>query len=272
VTDELELFSPAKLNLFFRVHSKRADGYHEISSLYQAIDLGDTLQLRLSDQDRLSCNDPQIPTDWTNLVWKALHVFRKETGKMDKVQIHLEKRIPIQAGLGGGSSNAATLLWGINQLLGEVVSEETLSHFAASFSSDAPFFFSQGSAYCRGRGEILEPVAPLPRHTLWLAKPQEGLSTPLVYQQCQSHQFPPRNPIETLAEISAFTLLPSLLTLKKNLQALGFSSVTMTGSGTAFFCTGTPLERPHLEGVQFSPIRYLYRSTKDWYKCTQKTA
>src|SRR3984957_3204907 len=93
--------SPAKLNLFLRVLGKRADGYHELASLFQAVDLSDTLELCLAGADRFTCNDPALPTDGSNLVIKALDLFRRKTGVVFPVAIHLEKRIPLQSGLGG---------------------------------------------------------------------------------------------------------------------------------------------------------------------------
>lgn len=275
----IKLFSPAKLNLFFRVLNKRPDGFHEIASLYQAINLADILHVCLSDEDRLTCNEPGIPSDSSNLVWKAIGSFRKNTAKNFKVHVHLQKNIPVQSGLGGGSSNAATALWAVNQLLGRIVAEEDLRAFASEFSSDAPFFFSTGTAYCCGRGEILEAVPPLQPQSLWIAKPMDGLSTPLVYKYCQPEKFLGRNPRDFLyqilegreaffndLEIPAFQLMPSLQRLKEKLQSLGFSSVTMTGSGTAFFCVGATSQAPVLEGIQFTPVQYLNRLEGKWYE------
>jgi 4-diphosphocytidyl-2-C-methyl-D-erythritol kinase len=101
----ITLFSPAKVNLFFKILGKRTDGYHEVASLNQAINLGDEITLARSLQDTFTCSDPNIPLDHTNLVLKALTLFREKTAFNFPVSIHLEKKIPIQAGLGGGSSN-----------------------------------------------------------------------------------------------------------------------------------------------------------------------
>ena len=98
----LELFSPAKINLFLRVVSKRPDGYHHLSSVFQAISLGDTLHMTLHHKDVFTCTDPSLPTDRSNLVVKAVELFRQKTGLQHYYKIHLIKRIPAQAGLGGG--------------------------------------------------------------------------------------------------------------------------------------------------------------------------
>lgn len=286
---KLQLFSPAKLNLFFRVLCKRQDGFHEIASLYQAISLGDSITISYAQEDLLTCSDPNVACNETNLVSKALHVFRVQTGRDFKVHIHIDKRIPMQAGLGGGSSNAATALWGLNALSENMVSDEVLANWAATFSSDAPFFFSEGTAYCRGRGEVIQNLKALPQRNLWIAKPKLGLSTPLVYQHCQPSTFEKRDPdliLEQLLhnqrypesgttdpdpmffndlEIPAFSILPELAALKQQLQSLGFSHVTMTGSGTAFFCIGN-VNNPMLSGIDFFPVSFHSRSSRNWYE------
>ncbi len=242
------------------------------------ISLGDRLTLSRSDCDILTCNDPCIPTDSSNLVIKALRAYREATGECFPVHVHLEKRIPIQAGLGGGSSNAATMLWALNTLALQPVSEERLREIAASFSSDAPCFFSSGTACCRGRGEKIESIAEMPSTSLWIAKPREGLSTPRVYQHCRPELCVQRDPVQALTDLvegkshyfndleeTAFLLMPSLAQLKKNLLKLGFSTATMTGSGTAFFCAGAPYQ-PQLEEVDFYPIAFVKRRFGNWYE------
>ena len=112
----LALFSPAKLNLFFAILGKRPDAYHEIFSLNQTISLGDTLRVELADTDLLTCNDPKIPVGPSNLIWRAAALFREKTGFWQPLRIHLDKHIPVEAGLGGGSSNAATVLFALNTL------------------------------------------------------------------------------------------------------------------------------------------------------------
>lgn len=254
------LLSPAKLNLFFRVLRKRPDGYHDIASLFQAIDLSDRLFFSWAEKDTITCTDPSIPCDGSNLVTKALTLFRSRF-PIAPVKIHIEKKIPIQAGLGGGSSNAATTLKGLNDLLGRPASLQQLIEMGTPIGSDVAFFFSSGTAYCTGRGEILEPFElPMPL-TGWLAKPAYGLSTPLVYKNTRIEELPLRDPREALKnypqfyndlEISSFRLEPRLIALRNALQK-SFNQVTMTGSGTAFFCLGgTP--KP-LEGVTFLPFR-----------------
>jgi len=276
--ESLILFSPAKVNLFFRVLRKREDGYHEIASLYQTISLGDTLKICLADEDRITCDNPEIPCDESNLLFKALAAFRKQTGNSGKVHFHLEKKTPMQSGCGGGSSNAATALFALNQLTSSGLDEDILRRCASTFSSDAPFFFSVGSAYARGRGEELMNVSGLGSHSFWLAKPIAGLSTSLVYKTCRIEEFPDRNPQHFLnkalqgrlelfndLEHSAFFLMPSLADLKQDLLHLGFSQVSMTGSGTAFMCFGN-VKQPVLPGISFFPVHFVQRTVGQWYE------
>ena len=120
--ETLSLFSPCKINLFLRIIRKREDGFHDLASLFQAVGFGDTLTLSLNnygDADEFSCNMEGVPTDSTNLVLRALELMREKTGK-SKVYFNADlfKRVPAQAGLGGGSANAATAMWGANELMG----------------------------------------------------------------------------------------------------------------------------------------------------------
>ena len=118
----LSLFSPCKINLFLRIIRKREDGFHDLASLFQAIGFGDTLELtNLPDSataDEFTCNMPGVPVDSSNLVLRALQLMREKTGVQQYFKANLVKQVPAQAGLGGGSANAATAMWGANQLMG----------------------------------------------------------------------------------------------------------------------------------------------------------
>lgn len=255
----ITLFSPAKVNLFLRVERRREDGYHELSSLFQAIDLGDFITLTQSSSDLFTTNSLEIPCDPSNLVMKALDLFRKKTGRDFHVHIHLQKQIPIQAGLGGGSSNAATTLWGLNALMNNPASETELMQWGAELGSDVPFFFSHGTAHCKGRGEIVEDLKPLVQSKpLWLIKPPVGLSTPAIYRSLDLTKCSKKDELFVNdLEHPAFNALPSLHTLKEQLSAL-YDRVVMTGSGTAFICEGE-----HSQGER---IFFLNRHKNTWYQ------
>lgn len=273
----LTLASPAKINLFLRVLRRRHDGYHELASLFQAINLFDTLHLQLSDEDSLTCTDSSLPTDGANLVIKAADLFRRKTGIEKGLTVYLEKRIPQQAGLGGGSSNAATTLWGFNELCGRPATEAQLAEWAGEIGSDISFFLSQGTAYCTGRGEILRPLPPLAPMYVWIIKPPHGLSTPQVYGKLDASSLPQRDPEKALEtffsphpvyfndlEIPAFEVMPELGLLKQQLYDSGFSHVLMSGSGSSFFCVGDGV-LPHLPGYVSCATRFVNRKPNAWY-------
>jgi len=257
------LFSPAKLNLFFKVHRKREDGYHEISSLYQAINLGDHLHIGLDKEDVLTCNDPHLSCDSSNLIQKAIHLFRKRAGTDVKVRCHLEKNTPVGGGLGGGSSNAATTLFAMNELTDRSLSFSELRLLSESLGSDVPFFFSHGTALCTGRGEKIEEVKPVPLTHLWVASPSFGISTREVYQRTQVEDKKEDIFFNDL-EKAAFSLEPRLQSIKAALEKM-FEKVVMTGSGSSFFCIGD-VEKPALSGIRFFPVKCITREKEKWYE------
>ena len=268
----LSLFSPAKINLFLYILSKREDGYHEIATLMQSVSLGDLLHITLSDEDQITSTSREMPHDASNLVCRAIEHFRLKTGLLFPLTVHVEKQIPIGGGFGGGSSNASTVLWALNLLCGKPFGEETLQKWAAEISSDSPFFFSSGRAYVTGRGEQIRNLPPL-NQKLYLAICNRTLSTSLIYQNCKprnyfSHSFLDRfNKTPSYVndlEKSAFSLCKELNALKQALLNLGFETVSMTGSGSGFFCLGS-LQNPRLPGVKFIPVTFLARKKNGWY-------
>lgn len=272
----MRFFSPAKINLFLRVLKKREDGYHDLASLFQAISLGDYLTFTRAETDLLTCTDPSLSCDRSNLIWKAVDLFFRKTGLSFPLHIHLEKRIPVQSGLGGGSSNAATTLWALNQISGLKITVQELSNWSAEIGSDIPFFFSHGTAYCRGRGEVVDDLPPLHFSLPFcIVKPQEGLATPLIFQHLKLEECSAQDPEKLLAswqsnhpiasndlEIPSFRLLPSLQNLKQTLLSQGCYPVTMTGSGTAFVCFG-PLPQT---SYPIYPVRFAKRTPNSWYQ------
>lgn len=275
-------FSPAKINLFFRIIRKRSDGYHEIASLYQAIDLFDRLTFSKSSKDALFANDSQLLCDDTNLVHRALQTFRSYYS-VPPVRIHLEKKIPMQSGLGGGSSNAATALFALNEIIGRRASMKELMEMGAQIGSDVSFFFSSGTAFCTGRGEIITPHPPIGLNGR-LAIPPYGLSTVAVYRETRVDELERIDPQDLLGEIyslagkiknssktspfvndlekAAFRLLPKLRDFRDSLK---FPIVSMTGSGSAFFCLGNP-STERTPDDSFIPFRSVQRRELEWYQ------
>jgi 4-diphosphocytidyl-2-C-methyl-D-erythritol kinase len=175
--------APAKLNLSLRVLGRRDDGFHEIETLMVKLPgLADTLTFTADSAGfSFQCDDPSLPTDEQNLVVKAVRAYEAAIGKPCGYSITLKKRIPHGAGLGGGSSDAAATLLGLDQLHEEKLGATRLMEIAASLGSDIPFFMNTGAALCRGRGEIIESVPSPALLPVLLLKPSFAVPTPEAY-------------------------------------------------------------------------------------------
>jgi 4-diphosphocytidyl-2-C-methyl-D-erythritol kinase len=150
----LEKQSPCKVNLLLNILGKRTDGFHELETVLQPVRVFDRLSFRRAGQGiQLSCSAPGLPTDARNLVYRAAAMFLEAARVRDGVRLELQKNIPLAAGLGGGSGNAATALLGLNELFGGPLAPEQLQRLAASLGSDVPFFLQDKPALATGRGE-----------------------------------------------------------------------------------------------------------------------
>jgi 4-diphosphocytidyl-2-C-methyl-D-erythritol kinase len=180
----MQLFAPAKINLSFKILRRRADGFHEIDTLMAPISLCDELTIEPNESGLVfACDDPTLPDGDENLVVRAARAFFARIEAEPRVRIQLRKKIPHGAGLGGGSSDAASTLLGVNTLRGNPLTMAGLTNLAAALGSDVPFFLAQSAARCRGRGEIVEPVGDLQLWPLLLLKPEFGVPTPAAYQR-----------------------------------------------------------------------------------------
>lgn len=182
----LQISSPAKINLWLKVLGKREDGFHAIHTRMCPLRLSDEITIRAAGdgQSKLTCSDTSIPVDENNLALKALRAFEQRTGIPQHWHIHLEKHIPHGAGLGGGSSNAAAILKGLNLLSGNRLTVGDLHELAAQIGSDIPFFLYDQTCDASGRGELIEPVADFHwKLPLVLIKPSFGIPTPWAYQR-----------------------------------------------------------------------------------------
>ena len=179
------LATPAKINLFLELLGRQSDGYHAIETLMLTINLYDTLEFRLRDDGRimLHCDHPQLPSGPGNLSYRAAAALQSVSGCRFGVDLRLTKRIPHQAGLGGGSSDAAATLFALNRLWRLNWPRQELQTIAASLGSDISFFLSPPAAWCTGRGERVEPEQPGARFDFVVVKPSLGLSTAEVYQR-----------------------------------------------------------------------------------------
>jgi 4-diphosphocytidyl-2-C-methyl-D-erythritol kinase len=181
--ESLTLKSYAKINLCLHVLKKREDGYHEIFSVMQAIDLFDRLTLNKTEKDIvIRCDHPDVPEDEDNLAFKAADLLFKEKNLKRGLRIDIEKQIPVSAGLGGGSSNAAFTLKGMNQLFDLKLSFQKLHSLASRIGSDVPFFLYSGQAVTKGRGERIVPIKLYGGYWLILICPHLAISTRSIYQ------------------------------------------------------------------------------------------
>jgi len=263
--------APAKLNLFLEVVSQRADGYHELETLMVASTIEDTL-LFTSDSSgglQLECGwspgcEAQrwvsdegspwetLPSDRDNLVVRAIQRLRDCAHVQMGAKIVLQKRIPLAAGLGGASSDAAAALVAANLAWGMPIEPSQLVAIGSQLGSDVPFFFCSGAAICRGRGELVETLPLIPTFHFVVVKPPAGLSTADVYRACQPAQAP-RDSSRILAAIrsgnplqlgralhnrlqeAALQLSPWVRRLRDVFQRLDFLGHQLSGSGTSYF-------------------------------------
>jgi len=257
----LEKKSFGKVNLLLNILGKRPDGFHELETVIQPVNVCDNLSFTKGGRGiRFSCSDPRLPTDAGNLVHRAAAAFLQTAGTKDGVHIHLEKRIPLAAGLGGGSGNAATTLLGLNELFGNPLAPARLNDLAASLGSDVPFFLQTKPVLATGRGEKIQPLEAFPalaQMHLLLIHPGFGISTAWAYQQLV--KFPralngtPGRARKLIAllqtadaraagvefynslEAPVFRKYPILELYQEFLRANGAAATLMSGSGSTTF-------------------------------------
>lgn len=264
----LHLRTPAKVNPVLEVLGKRPDGFHELALVFQAVDLYDEIQLQEGgDGVRLEVEGADLPADDSNLVLKAAQLFSREAmGGKTSVRVHLKKRIPLAAGLGGGSSDAAATLLGLNELFKTGWGVEKLQPLAAQLGSDVAFFLTGGTALGTGRGEIIEPWESPAEWSLVLVKPAEGLSTPSVYKSGKAlftsgekaKAFRAAAQMEDLGwigrslfnglEPAALFLLPAIDGIKQALAKAGSLGTLVSGSGPTVF--GIAEDPEHAERIK----------------------
>ena len=264
----ISLKAPAKINLFLEILGKRDDGYHEIETIMQEIDLADNLQFEeIQEGVKLECNDKNIPLDQDNLVCKAANLILKECGIKKGVSINLEKKIPVGAGLGGGSSDAAATLKALNSLWGVGLNDGELMEFAAKLGSDIPFFIKGKTSICSGRGEVISPVQVGIRMDYLILFPRVHISTETIYKNLKIDLTKKRKDVSffldalkysesvgigkllfnRLEEV-IFTTYPDLLQVKHSLEFFDFCGLSISGSGSAFF--GLCKDRHQAEAIK----------------------
>ena len=247
----IEVASHAKINWSLRITGKRSDGFHELETVFQSISLHDTLIFRDAAQLSLTCDDPSVPTDDTNLVLRAARAI-----DLPPMAIELRKRIPAGGGLGGGSSNAAAVL----RTFG--ADRADLAEIALGLGSDIPYFLINGTTYATGRGEILTPAAPLHDVPLLLVIPDERVQTREAFARIRRYSTPLG--IDAYRDFANFTndfeepvfaMLPVLGTLKQRLLDSGAYWAAMSGSGSTLVGAFESREARDAAAGAFSDVR-----------------
>jgi 4-diphosphocytidyl-2C-methyl-D-erythritol kinase len=250
----MKLRAPAKVNLHLRICGKRADGFHELETLMAPISLADEVTVETSPgcTVRVECDDPTVPLGEKNLAVMAAHKFSEHTGRCFAARIRLVKRIPMGAGLGGGSSDAAAVLTALDTVFETRLGVGGLERIAAELGSDVPFFIRRRAAWCRGRGEQIETCHLPEKLPLLLLKPPFGVETPWAYKNWAASRDLPGvdgteqdlgwvkifNSLERPV-FEKFLLLPAM---KQWLRAQpGVRAAAMSGSGSTMFAV---LEHP----------------------------
>jgi 4-diphosphocytidyl-2-C-methyl-D-erythritol kinase len=243
-------FAPAKINLYLHIRGRLPSGFHELETLMAPISLGDTLEIDLiASGIEFTCSDPALSDAQDNLATRAARLFLEEFTLKTGVRIHLDKSVPVGAGLGGGSSDAATVLLMLRELTKTGCSDVKLAELAAQLGSDIPFFIYRQPAICKGRGEIIEPFTLKEKYQGLLVHPGFGVSTPWAYKTYAQNprkgetgrtfaDFTLRNDLEP----PAFSKYPWLPTAKNwfREQPEVFDSL-MSGSGSSVFAlTASP--------------------------------
>ena len=241
--------APAKINLRLEVLSKREDGYHELQMIMLRLDFGDTLTLTESDTLKMSCDNPALPTDDSNLVMRAAKIFEEKAARPVRVNFDLKKRIPIAAGLGGGSSDAAAALIGLQEYYNTAFSNADLESMGMNLGADVPFFIRPGHKIAQGVGERLFPFSIDPELALVLINPQIAVSTREIYQKIRlttpqkQNNLPPslrglrqatrllRNDLEAVV----LEKYPQVSLIKEFLKDSGCVGCMMSGSGPTVF-------------------------------------
>ncbi len=247
----VKILSPAKVNLFLRVLKKRSDGYHELQSLLQPVSLFDEISLSVESGEGLNllCLGRKIPSGMDNLAAAASQLYLRQAGIRKKVSIEIKKNIPVGAGLGGGSSNAAAVLVGLNRILRKFADRDLLM-MAASLGADVPFFIRSTASFVEGVGEKVGSLSDFPPFHYVILFPGKRLSTREVYKRWKHTGRSPEKvdpgplaeqfrkgdlPLENGLESAVFGIFPEISSLKEIFQSLGAHFSLVSGSGSSVF-------------------------------------
>ena len=256
--DKIQLKALAKINLGLDVLRRREDGYHEVKMIMQTISLHDDLEIRRikTPEIQVKTNLYYLPTNENNLVYKAAKLLMDEFGIKEGVAIQLKKRIPVAAGMAGGSTDGAAVLWGMNQMYGLGLSRQELMERGVKLGADVPYCVQRGTALAEGIGERLSVLPSMPKCTILIAKPGISVSTKFVYENLHANDLKPeQHPdvdrmIEAMKEKNLDLLCermgnvletvtipayPVIQEIKEHMMACGAAGAMMSGSGPTVF-------------------------------------
>ena len=256
--DRIQLKALAKINLGLDVLRRREDGYHEVKMIMQTISLHDDLEIRRikTPEIQVKTNLYYLPTNENNMVYKAAKLLMDEFGIKEGVAIQLKKRIPVAAGMAGGSTDGAAVLWGMNQMYGLGLSRQELMERGVKLGADVPYCVQRGTALAEGIGERLSVLPSMPKCTILIAKPGISVSTKFVYENLHANDLKPeQHPdvdrmIEAMKEKNLDLLCermgnvletvtipayPVIQEIKEHMMACGAAGAMMSGSGPTVF-------------------------------------
>ena len=258
IKDRIQLKALAKINLGLDVLRRGEDGYHEVKMIMQTISLHDDLEIRRikTPEIQVKTNLYYLPTNENNLVYKAAKLLMDEFGIKEGVSIQLKKRIPVAAGMAGGSTDGAAVLWGMNQMYGLGLSRQELMERGVKLGADVPYCVQRGTALAEGIGERLSVLPSMPKCTILIAKPGISVSTKFVYENLHANDLKPeQHPdvdrmIEAMKEKNLDLLCermgnvletvtipayPVIQEIKEHMMACGAAGAMMRGSGPTVF-------------------------------------
>jgi 4-diphosphocytidyl-2-C-methyl-D-erythritol kinase len=284
MSSSISLKAPAKINLYLEITGNRADGYHDLVMVLQSIELCDRIDLRLTGTDTIyvHCDHPEVPTDRTNLAYRAAYLLQQQYPEFGGVDITITKNIPVGAGLAGGSADCAAVLVGLDLLWNLGLTQPELRALAAELGSDIPFCIGGGTALAVGRGEILSPLPALTNLALVICKPRNlGISTAWAYQTFRSQGLLASSPVkdqnrssQMLAAIASeddsrylrmarllyndlervvLPAHPEINALKQSLQSEECLGVLMSGSGSTVFAIAQNLDAANRIAKSINP-------------------
>ncbi|MFW6035385.1 MAG: 4-(cytidine 5'-diphospho)-2-C-methyl-D-erythritol kinase [Halothermotrichaceae bacterium] len=255
MSEEIIVTAPAKINLALDIIGLRADGYHQLEMIMQSISLHDKIKIKKEKSNiKLKCSDPELPEDKSNLAYQAAELILNRGDIQEGVCIYIDKRIPVAAGLAGGSSDAAAVLTGINKLYKLNLDNDELYKLATEIGSDVPFCLEGGTALATGRGDQLKQLSDLKKYYMIIVTPPVSVSTRYIYQQYDQLKIESNISVSRLAKLIenekninwdegwanvlekiTSKLVKDIKIIKKKLKKMGAKFTLMSGSGPSVF-------------------------------------